>query len=357
LIKEVLRAFAGLLAIAACAAETPFAEGQAFLEQYCAKCHTAALGGFALKQVNTVESFRTQSQKWTHVANRVRNGEMPPKGSPTPALDVRENFTKWVEQTLHAEVCGTGPVKASRAPIRRLNRDEYTATLRDLLDMHMDIGASLPADGAGGEGFDNAAETLFLSPLHAEKYMAAAKFAMDFAAREFKSRHKILVAKPGPGVTAQQAARKIFENFLPRAFRRPVNEADIQPYLALFESARKQGQPFEPAVFFALRGALVSPLFLFRTEPQNARPEPRLIDQYSMASRLSYFLWGTMPDEELFAAAESGELSTSEGVRSHAERMLADERARPVVRFFFDNLLPISGLQDLERDPALYPTF
>src|SRR6185369_2211414 len=183
-----------------------------------------------------------------------------------PDLDQREQFLKWVDATLRAEICAAG-IAPGPSPIRRLNRDEYTATIRDLFDIHVDVGHSLPADGAGGEGFDNAAETLFLSPLHSEKYMDAAKFVVDFAAKEFKSRVKILVAKPGPGITPDQAARTILTTFLPRAFRRPVDEGDIAPYMAVYQSARKQGQPFEASVLFAIRGALVSPLFLIRTEP------------------------------------------------------------------------------------------
>src|SRR5205085_7254394 len=177
------------------------------------------------------------------------------------------------------------------APLRRLNRDEYTATVQDLLDIHVDVGQALPTDGAGGEGFDNAAETLFLSPLHSEKYMAAARFATDFAQKEFKSRARILIAKPGPGVSPTQAAHEILKAFLPRAFRRPVTETDIAPYLRLFQDAQQQGGPFEPAVFFALRGALMSPLFLFRVERPNTNPAPRPLDQFSLTSRLSYFLW------------------------------------------------------------------
>lgn len=356
--NAVLRVLAGFFALSAFAVELSFDEGQVFLKQYCVKCHQAATGGFALKQVATTASFRAESHQWTALANRVRNGEMPPKGSPAPPLEARESFTKWVDQTLHAEVCGVGPVKASRAPIRRLNRDEYTATLRDLLDMHMDIGASLPADGAGGEGFDNAAETLFLSPLHAEKYMAAAKFAMDFAGREFKSRYKILVAKPGNGVTPQQAARRIFQNFLPRAFRRPVTEADVAPYLALFESALKQGQPFEPAIFFSLRGALVSPLFLFRTEAQNTSTEPKLIDQYAMASRLSYFLWGTMPDELLTDLAEAGKLHDPVVLKKLIGLMLRNDRSLEFARRFTEQWLHTREIMgDKAPDAKLFSAY
>src|SRR5258705_14918 len=75
--------------------------------------------------------------------------------------------------------------------IRRLNRDEYAAMIRDLLDIQTDVTSSLPADGAGGEGFDNAGETLFLSPLLSEKYMQAAKFSIDVASKEYKSRERI----------------------------------------------------------------------------------------------------------------------------------------------------------------------
>src|SRR5438445_7414407 len=185
---------------------------------------------------------------------------MPPKGAPAPPLDEREQFTHWATGALRAEACTDG-ITPGPALIRRLNRDEYTATVRDLLDIHLDIGHALPADGAGGEGFDNAAETLFLSPLHSEKYMEVARFALDFAAKEFKSRAKIFVAKPGPGVSPDQAARTILKNFLPRVFRRPVDETDISSYLELFDTARKQGQSFEESVLFSLRSALVSPMF------------------------------------------------------------------------------------------------
>lgn len=123
---------------------------------------------------------------------------MPPKGSAAPSVEQREQFADWVNASLRAAACAAGIVPGP-APVRRLNRDEYTATLRDLLDMHMNIGNTLPADGAGGRGFDNAAETLFLSPLHSEKYMDAARFAMDFARKEHKSRARILVSEPGPG--------------------------------------------------------------------------------------------------------------------------------------------------------------
>jgi hypothetical protein len=239
-----------------------------------------------------------------------------------------------------------------------LNRDEYTATVRDLLDIHMDIGASLPADGAGGEGFDNAAETLFLSPLHAEKYMETAKFIVDFAAKEYKSRAKIFVVEPGPKLTEDAAARQIFRSFLPRAFRRPVTEEELAPYLNLFKTARKMGQPFDSAVLLGVRGALVSPLFLFRVEPSYTGSEPRPLDAYALASRISYFLWGSMTDELLFDVAASGKLQDPEVLRQLTRRMLRNDRSLNFAQRFVEQWLRTRELgADKKPDPELFPTY
>ena len=177
-----------------------FDHAQSFLKTYCQACHQgkSPAGGFNVQAVNSPATLESNPQKWTRLNTRIIHGEMPPKRAPAPNLDSREQFTKWVEESLRTAACSTG-IKPGPAHIRRLNRDEYTATVRDLFDIHLDIGRAFPADGAGGEGFDNAAETLFLSPLHSEKYLEVAKFALDFAAKEYKSHAKIFVAKPGPG--------------------------------------------------------------------------------------------------------------------------------------------------------------
>jgi hypothetical protein len=334
-----------------------FAESQRFLKQYCEKCHqdAAPAGGFRISRVGTEASLGTDAAKWMSLTNRVKNGEMPPKGAPAPPIEEREKFESWVHGAVRAQACAAGLVPG-RALIRRLNRDEYAATVRDLLDMHMDIARSLPVDGAGGEGFDNAAETLFLSPLHAEKYLETAKFAMDFAAKEFKSRERIFVARPGPGVSEEQAARAIFRTFLPRAFRRPVTEVEAAPYVELFRAARKQGEPFDGAVLFSLRGALVSPLFLFRSEAQNPGPGPRPLDQYAMASRLSYFLWGSMPDELLFDLAAKGKLQDPEVLKQMVRIMLRNDRSMGFVQSFVEQWLHTRELSgDKAPDAKLFP--
>src|SRR5215216_455357 len=122
-----------------------FEASQAFLRQYCEKCHQdkAPAGGFRLSRVATEESLSTEAAKWLSLTNRMKNGEMPPKGAPAPPIEAREAFGNWVETTVRARACAAGIVPG-RALIRRLNRDEYAATVRDLLDMHMDIARTLP---------------------------------------------------------------------------------------------------------------------------------------------------------------------------------------------------------------------
>lgn len=331
------------------AGDYSFAQSQQFLKTYCESCHgKTAVGGFKLTQVGAEDSLLKASHKWTSLSNRVKNGEMPPKGSPAPPLDAREHFTGWVDHALRTEACSAG-IKPGLSPIRRLNRDEYAATIRDLLDMQMDIARAFPADGAGGEGFDNAAETLFLSPLHSEKYMEVAKFALEFAAREHKSRAKIFTAMPGGAVTPRDAARKILADFLPRAFRRPVSAPDIAPYLALFDAAQAKRQPFEASVLFALRGALVSPLFLFRVEEPNPTPQARPVDAYAFASRLSYFLWGSMPDEFLLDVASSGKLQDPVVLKQMIGRMLRNDRSLVFAQRFVEQWL---RTRELDGDKA-----
>ena len=303
---RILATLAFLGASALFAQQSPvgfaFNDGQQFMKTYCAACHfgKAAVGGFNLSRVGSADTLHTNQHAWNSVATRVRNGEMPPKGAPAPSLDKREVFVQWVQDSLRAEACAAG-LSPGPAPVRRLSRSQYSSTIRDLLNLHINAGGELPVDGAGGEGFDNAAETLFLSPIHARSIWTRPNWRLPLAAKDPRSRAKFMIAKPGNGISSGQAARTILEDFLPRAFRRPVQESDVAVYLALFNSARKQGDSFDDSILYTLRAVLVSPQFLFRTEPPNPGPEPRLLDDYALASRLSYFLWGSAPDGLLYA--------------------------------------------------------
>jgi len=336
-----------------------FDDAQLLLRTYCQACHSekSPTAGFSVTQLSAHASFGDQADRWARVAFRVRNSEMPPKGAPAPALDQREGFAKWIDESLHAKVCAAGPVPG-RNPIRRLNRDEYTATVRELLDIHLDVGHDLPADGAGGQGFDNAAEVLFLSPVLAEKYMDAAKQSLEFALRDSRARQRIGIVEPGAGVTPSQAAQKILGEFLPRAFRRPITTAEMEPFLALFRAAQKEHLPFDNSVAYMLRGVLMSPQFLFRVEAPNSGALARPLDDYALASRLSYFLWDSMPDEMLFDLASMGKLHEPAVLREEIGRMLRSGKSMAFVESFVTQWLGTRELgKEFVPDPKLFPNY
>jgi hypothetical protein len=360
--RNTARALAiGALATAGLSAQESYTlgDGQAFLSTYCQACHQGKAGaaGFRIEDIQTIESFEAEASNWGKVVTRVSNGEMPPQKAPAPELDARERFTQWANESLHTAACSMG-VTAGRRSIGRLNRDEYAATIRDLFDLQIDVAGLLPVDGAGGEGFDNAAETLFLSPLHSEKYIEVAKLTVDFASKEFKSRQKIFVAEPGPSKSPEQAAREILASFLPQAYRRPVAQSEVESYVQLFQAAVKQGNDFEPAILFAIRSVLVSPRFLFHFEPPNNSSGEQLLDQYSIANRLSYFLWGGMPDELLMDIAAKGRLHDPEVLKPLIQVMLRNDRALTFAERFVEQWLRTRELEgDKAPDAELFPSY
>lgn len=238
------------------------------VNKYCIDCHghsepegDLSLSEFANKDTALVSMTQHRST-WDKIRLRVQQGDMPPKKSEPLPIDDRQWFPKWVSQTFRAEAAAQG-LQCGPSPLRRLNRNQYGNTLRDLLGVHFDAGHELPADGAGGEGFDNAAETLFLSPVHGEKYLAAAKEALEYAARDAAARERIFVARPKDGVTPEQAAREILERFASRAFRRPVAAEQLDRLLRVFQMDVDGGAKFEDAILHTLQAVLISPNFFF----------------------------------------------------------------------------------------------
>src|SRR5262245_49800291 len=250
-----------------------------FFQVHCLRCHQGERpkGKLDLTEFQNLKSMAAEPKRWGRIIARVSAGEMPPVASEPPPAAQRDEFVADIKQRLYAVLCEIGPTPGP-APLRRLNRTEYGATIRDLLRIEINLGQVLPDDGAGGEGFDNAAETLFLSPLHTEKYLVAAKDALDYASKNPRSRTALLSGKapeerrfgrgfgggfgrrdatpePDPPGTPE-TARAVIESILPRAFRRPARDGEIDQYFALFEAAKKAGEPFDQSVLFALRGVL-----------------------------------------------------------------------------------------------------
>ena len=311
-------------------------EGTAFIDQYCVDCHQPPKpkGKLDLTLYTTVDQIVEDALDWDSHLNRVRDEDMPPDDDDVtqPTMKERMAFVDWMQQTLSNAACSDG-IQPGPPMVRRLNQGEYSASVRALLDIHFDAGEALPNEGAGGEGFDNAAETLFISPIHAEKYLDAARSAVKYAFADTRSSQRFLIAIPDENTTPPEAARKILEEFLPRAFRRQASPDEISEYLDLFEQAYAEEKAFGPAMQVTLSAVLISPKFLFIIESPTGSAEPIPLDDFELATRLSYFLWGAPPDDTLMQVAAEGTLQEPETLKSQVMRMLKDPHARKVRNF------------------------
>lgn len=342
---------------------------QLLLSQYCGDCHGdgADEGGFAIEAVQPAGSLVSDFNLWLDVRGRIHNREMPPASSEPIPSDQREAVISWIDSAIREAACDPSIARAP-APLRRLTRNEYRNTIRDLLGIPIDASNTLPSEGAGGEGFDNAAEVLLMSPLHAEKYLEAAKMALDYAERDNRARAALLLERQGRGRGGEAAAesaeqesdearaRRVLQRFAQRAYRRPVESHEIDPLITLYSTARQQGDTFASACFYAMQAVLISPHFLFRVEAPAASEVPEPLSDHELAVRLSYFLWESLPDEPLRKAADDGKLSDPEVLRAQVLRMLGDGRLLDAALSFTGQWL---GTAELGRtvfpDRELYP--
>jgi len=171
---------------------------------------------------------------------------------------------------------------------------------------------------------------------------------------------RIFVCRPAADEPEEPCARRILQRLARRAWRRPVTEADIDPLFDLFAIGRADGERFEDGIEMALSGVLVSPSFLFRAprapedgEPGSAHP----LSDIDLASRLSFFLWSSIPDEELLALAERGRLSDPAVLDAQIARMLADPKAGALVENFGGQWLHLRNVADWTPDPVRFADF
>lgn len=170
--------------------------------------------------------------------------------------------------------------------------------------------------------------------------------------------HVRIFAARKPGQKEEASARAVVGEFARRAWRRPVTPAEVDRLLKLFQEARKQGDNFEASVKHTLTAVLVSPHFLFRGELQPEPDNPKSVhpvNEYALASRLSYFLWSSMPDDELFDLAGRGKLRKN--LEPQVRRMLADPKARALTDNFAGQWLQLRTLAILEPDRGKFPAF
>ncbi len=236
----------------------------------------------------------------------------------------------------------------SELAVRRLTHSQYDHTVRDLLGDQIQPAASFPAEDFIG-GFKNQVEGQGISPLQAEAYSKAAERLARAAFRGGDSRGLIPGRPASP--TDADLAEKFVRQFGRRAFRRPLADREVQLYRALLLAEAARTEDFHAGATIVVETMLQSPHFLFRTQRGGDNA------QFEVASRLSYFLWDTMPSDELLAAAERGELLTPEQVEAAARRMLDDERAKASLEEFLAQWMRFDRVLGATRDRRRFREF
>jgi hypothetical protein len=245
-----------------------------------------------------------------------------------------------------------------RVVLRRLNRSEYNNSVRDLLGTSLAPADTLPKDESV-EGFDTVGDGLHFTLQHIEVFEQAATALVDelFALPAGDARRgSVLVCEPDPN--SESCARQIFSGLARRAFRRPVAESEIANLLVLVQALQADGNSHEEALKAALRTILLSPHFLFMVERSAPSSAAAFVNDHELATRLSYFLWSSLPDSALSAEADAG-LLTSDGAALVAAmtRMLSDSKAAALVENFAGQWLALRRLSLVVPSPQTFPDF
>lgn len=328
------------------------------LKDHCVSCHDAkhASGGIDLTLLRDAASVRERYDLWKRAVKQIQYNTMPPD-DPIDNAD-RQRLIGWHQaEFIRADEHDPGPPLT-----RQLTRNEYANTVRDLLRINFDAAgeAGIPQENVV-DGFPNRAGGLVLESTLMEKYFTAADLALEHLFTHpgaGPARKQLLGAGPSQQLSAKEAARQVLSGFIRRAFRRPPTQRELGRYALVADEALKAGDSFDLAIQKAMKPVLVSPLFLLRVETSpTATGESHRISDHELAVRLSYFLWSTMPDDELFALADRGTLSNRENLEKQVRRMLAHPKANALTTQFLAQWLQLPHLQKALPSQTHFPSY
>ena len=238
------------------------------------------------------------------------------------------------------------------SPVRRLTNVEYDNTVRDLLGGNIPQLPEQPSDAVLKGSFENDALSLGPSDVRIARYETAAMALGEHAANNGASRDRVLPCE----ADSAECGMEFVESFGKRAFRRPLTNDELDRWSGFFESQRTEID-FDAAVQLTVAAMLQTPHFLYRLENQASEinGDQLELSQHELASRLSYLLWESMPDEELMAAADEGRLSSDAELEAQARRLLADDRAREAVRNFHRQWLYLDRVLGEDKVSEMFP--
>lgn len=368
--------------------------------EHCVRCHGEngkVKGDVDLWSISSVEDLASDTELLQKIIEAIDFQEMPPEDEPQPSDEDRTRLLADLE-SLMSEALSTGPMHAS-TPIRRMNRFQYSNAVTDLFDLKctvfplpermmrehrnyfqpasgkmadvVHVGsrplgksqlienrlsgvAPFPQDLRAEHGYDNQADHLSLSPLLMEAFLKLSQSITQ--SPEFTARNvgvwPSFFAEPGQGVDLESEVSARIERFLTRAFREPVSPKVADRYLAFATHKLKAGEDYESTMKAVAAAVIASPKFLYLHDKlSNAKGDLEL------ASRLSFFLWGSLPDGELLELAEAGRLSDPEVLEAQFERMLRDRKLKRFCDSFPAQWLQLDRIISSAPNPERFPDF
>ncbi|MCB1121641.1 MAG: DUF1592 domain-containing protein, partial [Verrucomicrobiae bacterium] len=335
-------------------AEKAFKEGVTpFVQKYCTSCHgPRPKSGLNLDAALKMGEGAWSNNVWKLAVARVKADDMPSdEASDFPTNEEREQFIEWIGKIKYLSPKDPGPFV-----IRRLSKVEYANTLRDLYGVDPSVADGLPEE-VFGEGYLNS-----LSPMQSELFLGIAnKVVGQIFSKEDKAsitRQERLFGKtPTEGTDIREAARKVARSLARDAYRRPASEEELDVLAQVFDLGVDNGLEYQQALGLMFKAILVSPQFLFITPAGEVESEEAIVplDDYQLASRLSYLLWMAPPDSKLAALADQGRLNEPRILRGQVRRMLKDSRSRALFEGFGAQWLGMDKLERQTFDPELFP--
>jgi hypothetical protein len=313
------------------------------LQQYCGACHGGARGGrggvnFSSRPADG--GFARDPSFWERGLGALEDRTMPEDAQRMNFTEVeRQKIVQLIFKSLRDVDVSALPPDPGPAPFRLLTQYEYGCAVRDLIGANNIPRSLLPVEFVNPSGGNQRSETLGMSSAGLNRYMNAAEDILDLQPRE-----RIVTIEPSENLPKREAAKQMLRRIQTRAFRRPVSEQDMDRVMTLFDRVEALEKPFDETMKITLVGVLASPKFMSHVEQPRRGNGPQRIDQYDLASRLSFFIWSSIPDDQLLQLAEQQKLADPQVLREQVTRMLADAKAKSLAENFGEQWLGINRL-------------
>ena len=374
-----------------------------FFQQNCIKCHGEGekiKGKLDLRTYSDHAAWLKDADKIEDIISVIEEGEMPPEEEPEIDEKTRADILEGLKKTLAEAIKSSQP--SSQTPIRRMNRFQYANAVKDLLKLKVEVYplpermmrdrsnyfkpetgkipskitvssrplgksglieprlsgvAPFPQDLRAEHGFDNRGDHLSLSPLLMESFLNLSRSIVlsDNFNRKNCGVWPSLFEEPKEKERTNEIIDERLNHFLTRAFRRPVDPATLNRYSSHTADLIKSGSTFLDAMKETVSAILASPRFLYLYDSESKKVNK--FKDYELATRLSFFLWGSIPDDVLIERAASGNLSNPDVLRAEVERMLLDGRLKRFCDSFPSQWLQLDRIISSVPDPKKYPDF